>query len=164
MRRRGGHALVLLALAACSGGDKGGTLAKIHARGEIVWGADIQGGEPYVYEDPNDPSHLIGFEVDIMNALARRLGVKQRMVQYNWSNLVDSLERGDFDVAINGLEATADRAVRIRMSRPYFIYAETLAVRKGSRARSLADLKGKRVGTLNQTYAYEMLKKEPLET
>ena len=86
------------------------TLAGIEQRGEITWGADVQGGEPYVYEDPTNPSHLIGFEVDIMDAIARRLGVKARMVQYDWSNLVPSLERGDFDVVMNGLEATPDRA------------------------------------------------------
>ena len=44
-----------------------------------------------------------------MDALARRLGVKARMVQYAWSNLVPSLERGDFDVICNGLEATDER-------------------------------------------------------
>lgn len=147
-----------LVLAACSGDDHGSTLAHIKQRGEITWGADIQGGEPYLYEDPQNPSHLIGFEVDIMEALARRLGVKARMVQYNWSNLVPSLERGDFDIAMNGLEATKDRAEQILLSEPYFIYAETLAVRKGTPYKSLDDLKGHRVGTLNQTYAHDLLR------
>ena len=135
----------------------GGTLAAIRQRGEITWGADVQGGEPYVYEDPANPSHLIGFEVDIMDAVARRLGVKARMVQYTWSNLVPSLERGDFDVIANGLEATPERRERLRLSEPYFIYAETLTVRRGDPYRSIFDLRGHRVGTLNQTYAWDIL-------
>src|SRR4029453_11362819 len=95
-------ALLLVLVFGCGDeGGRGGTLAAIRQRGEITWGADVQGGEPYVYEDPANPSHLIGFEVDIMDALARRLGVKARMVQYGWSNLVPSLERGDFDVITN---------------------------------------------------------------
>jgi len=152
--------LVAVAAAGCggSGVPEGGTLDRIRQRGEIVWGGDIEGGEPYVYEDPANPDHLIGFEVDIMDALARRLGVKPRFVQYNWSNLVQSLERGDFDIAINGLEATTDRQQRILLSRPYFVYAETLAVRKGSSLRSFDQIAGKKVGTLNQTYAYELLR------
>ena len=150
-------ALVIL-LAGCGSGDAGSTLAKIKQRGEITWGADLQGGEPYLYEDPANPSHLIGFEVDIMDAIARRLGVKARMVQYNWSNLVPSLERGDFDIAMNGLEATKERADRILLSKPYFIYAETLAVRRGTPFKSLDDLEGHRVGTLNQTYAHDLLR------
>lgn len=160
------RALVLLiALASCSSGEEpGGTLAKIHARGEMTWGADMQGGEPYLYEDPANPQHLIGFEVDIAHAIARRMGVEVRFIQYNWSNLVPSLERGDFDIALNGLEYTEERADRIRLSQPYFIYAETLAVRAGSPYTSLADLKGKRVGTLNQTYAHDLLRGQPVET
>lgn len=158
-------ALVAIAAGSCGEGGtpEGGTLERIRERGEIVWGADKQGGEPYVFEDPADPTRLTGFEVDIMDALARRLGVKARFVQFNWSNLVPSLERGDFDVAINGLEATAERQSRILLSHPYYIYAVTLAVRKGSSIHSLADLKGKRVAVLNQTYAYDLMRSMPVE-
>jgi polar amino acid transport system substrate-binding protein len=156
--------VLLVALAACAGEEHGGTLAKIQKRGELTWGADMQGGEPYLYEDPDDPSKLLGFEVDIAHAIARRLGVKVRFIQYTWSNLVPSLERGDFDIVLNGLEYTQERADRILLSDPYFIYAETLAVRAGSPYRSLEDLKGKRVGTLNQTYAHDILRTQPVET
>jgi polar amino acid transport system substrate-binding protein len=156
-------AALALATASCGEGTpEGGTLERIRARGEIVWGADKQGGEPYVFEDPADPTRLTGFEVDIMDALARRLGVKPRLVQFNWSNLVPSLERGDFDIAINGIEATAERQARILLSHPYFIYAETLAVRTGSKVRSLADLEGKRVAVLNQTYAFDLVRSMPV--
>ncbi len=150
---------MVCAFAACGSttDPDGQTLAGIKQRGEITWGADIQGGEPYVYEDPQNPSQLIGFEVDIMNAIARRLGVTAKMVQYNWSNLVPSLERGDFDVVMNGLESTAERRERILLSDPYYVYAETLTVRAGEPYRSLFDLVGKRVGTLNQTVAHDIL-------
>jgi len=156
-------ALVIAALAGCAGcGDRdpgrGGALAAIHQRGEITWGGDVQGGEPYVYEDPSRPDHVIGFEVDVMDAVAHRLGVRARMVQYAWSNLVPSLERGDFDVIANGLEATAERRERILLSEPYFVYAETLTVRTDSAVRSVFELAGKRVGTLNQTYAHDILR------
>ena len=153
-------ALVTAVLAGCGTRDPehGGTLAELHRRGEITWGADIQGGEPYVYEDPAQPDHIIGFEVDVMAAVARRLGVRSRMRQYAWSNLVPSLERGDFDVIANGLEATAERRQRILLSEPYFVYAETLTVRTDSDVRSVFDLAGKRVGTLNQTYAHDILR------
>jgi polar amino acid transport system substrate-binding protein len=148
-------------LVGCDAGEPvhGGTLAAIRQRGEMTWGGDVQGGEPYVYEDPSQPNHIIGFEVDIMDAVARRLGVRARMVQYSWPSLVPSLERGDFDVIANGLEATTDRRERILLSEPYFIYAETLTVRTDSDARSVFDLKGKRIGTLNETYANDILRR-----
>lgn len=150
-------------VAAGCASDGGDTLERIRARGELLWGADLEGGEPYVFEDPSDPSKLVGFEVEIAEALARRLGVKARFVQVAWSNLVPSLERGDFDIVLNGLEATPERAERILLSRPYFVYAETLAVRKGAKERSLDDLHGKKVGTLNQSYAHDLLEERPIE-
>ena len=149
--------LVLFALvASCRERELGGTLARVEQRGEITWGADLQGGEPFLWLD--DGGHLVGFEVEIMDAIARRLGVKSHMKHFNWSNLVDLLRRGDVDVVCNGLEATPERARRILLSRPYFVYAETLAVRTGAPYKSLADLRGKRVATLNQTVAHDLLR------
>ncbi len=140
-------------------------LSVVRERGELVWGGDLQGGEPYVFEDPKDPTHVVGFEVDIADAIARELGLQRaRFFQVQWSNLVPSLERGDCDVALNGLEDTPDRRARLLLSRPYFIYEEVLAVRRGAPYRALDDLRGKRVATLNQTYAFELLKARPLET
>ena len=157
-----GLTLAFIAAPACGKApEPGHTLEQIRARGEITWGADLSGGEPYVYEDPAQPGHLVGFEVDLMDAIARRLGVRARMVQYNWSNLVQSLERGDFDVIMNGLEATAERKERILLSAPYYVYAETLTVRRGSGVRSVFELAGKRVGTLNQTFAHDILRMMP---
>jgi polar amino acid transport system substrate-binding protein len=151
---------VVALLAACGdGGDPAGqTLAGIQQRGYIAWGADYAGGEPFVYQNPANPSELIGFEVEIMDSIARRLGVKAKFVHHSWSNLVPALERGDFDIVINGLEATGERRDRILLSEPYFIYAETLTIKKGAPYRSVFDLAGKRVGTLNQTYAHDILK------
>jgi len=144
-----------LVLALGAGSASAGALDRVKARGELLWGGDIQGGEPYAYEDAN--GKLVGFEVDIADALARRLGVRARFVQVAWSSLVPALERGDYDIAMNGLELTPDRHERLLLSRPYYLYAETLAVRRGSPLRFF-DLRGKRVGTLNQTYAFDLLR------
>ena len=140
-----------------TGQTRRSTLAEIQQRGEITWGADLQGGEPYVYENPDKPTEIIGFEVDIMAGIARRLGVRPKMVQFTWSALVPSLERGDFDIVMNGLESTAERRDRILLSDPYYVYAETLTVRRGDPVRSIYELRGKKVGTLNQTVAHDIL-------
>ncbi len=145
------------------GPEPADTLTAIETRGELVWGGDMQGGEPYAFEDPKD-HHLVGFEVDIADALARHLGVHARFAQADWSNLVPGLERGDFDVAMNGLEDTPERRERILVSLPYFAFGETLAVRRGAAHRTLDALRGERVGTLNQSYAYDLLRTRGVET
>lgn len=138
-------------------------LSDVKARGELRWGADLQGGEPYVFEDERNPGKLKGFEVEIAEALARELGVKATFVQNDWSSLVPGLERGDFDIVLNGLEDTPQRRARIRLSDAYYTYGETLTVRRGSPIANLHELAGKRVGTLNQTVAHDLLKAQPLE-
>jgi polar amino acid transport system substrate-binding protein len=144
----------------------GGGMARIRAAGVLRWGGDIQGGEPYVYDDPEKPGHLVGFEVDIAEALARELGVKSEFVQNDWSNLVPSLERGTFDVIMNGLEVTESRIGRVLFTQPYYVFAERLMARRDDATvtTDLLSLKGRRVGTLSNSLAFEMLRRAPVET
>ncbi len=148
--------VLLLCAVAASGG-----LARIQAQGELRWAGDLQGGEPYVFRDPRDPSKLIGFEVDLAKALAARLQVRQKFIQNDWGNLVPSLERGDFDIILNGLEDTPQTRGRILLSRPYFAFAEQLVVRRGAPLRSLSQLDGHRVGTLSSSLAQLLLRAHP---
>jgi polar amino acid transport system substrate-binding protein len=133
------------------------TLEAIRARGELRWGADVQGGEPYVYEDRSGA--LVGFEVALADQLASALGVRARVVQNDWSNLIPSLERGTFDVALNGIEVTPARAARVAFTRPYYVFSERLVGRRGDgRLRDLGSLRGLRVGTLANSQAWELLR------
>ena len=139
-------------------------LARVQASGRLRWGGDVQGGEPYVYQDPHDSSKLIGFEAEIAASLARRLGVRAELVQNDWSNLIPSLERGDFDVILNGLEVTSARRGRVAFTQPYYAFTETLVVRRDDEAvHRLADLRGQRVGTLSGSLAFEILKAAAVE-
>ena len=137
---------------------KEGTLAKIKKRGYLLWGADAEGGAPYAFPDPKDPSKLDGFEVDLAGSIARELGVKARQSQNAWDSLIPALERGDFDFAMNGIEITKERQKRVLFSSPYYVYTEQLVVRKDNAGiKSVADLKGKTVGTLSGTVAQDIL-------
>jgi len=150
-------ALVALTCTLTRAADDG--LAGMRARGTLRWGGDIQGGEPYAFQDPHDSSRLLGFEVEIADALARRLGVRAEFVQNDWSTLIPSLERGDFDVVMNGLEVTAARRQRVAFSRPYYAFSETLVVRRDETSlHSLDDLHGRRAGTLAGSFGFDLLR------
>jgi polar amino acid transport system substrate-binding protein len=140
-----------------------GSLARVRAAGVLRWGGDIQGGAPYVYEDPAQAGRNKGFEVDLANALARELGVRAEFVQNDWSALVPSLERGTFDIILNGLEVTRPRVGRVRFSRPYYVFgARLMARRDNPRVRNdLTALHGMRIGTLTNSFSEELLKSHP---
>jgi polar amino acid transport system substrate-binding protein len=135
-------------------------LASGAERPPLRWAADAEGGAPYIFSDPANPRRQIGFEVDLIAALAKELGRRIEFHQYNYDSLISGLERGDFDFAMNGLEITADRAKRVRFSRPYYIYSLQLVARADDRRfRSLEDCKSleARVGTLGDTAASRLL-------
>src|SRR5262249_256931 len=121
---------------------------------EFVWAADAEGGAPYTFPDPRNPAHNIGFEVDLADALAARMGRKARFVQNQWDGLVPGLERGEYNAVINGLEITSERAEKINFSNPYFYSTLTITRRvddtPGERA---ADVRGLTVGVLKVTFA-----------
>ena len=137
------------------------TLAYIRAHGELRWGADSQGGAPYVFQDPMDPTHLVGFEVDLAEALAKKLGARARPVQGQWDSLLDLLARGDFEMAMNGLEVADEKRRVAELSRPYYATALHLTVRRGDTAapRTLEALAGRRVGTLPASLAERILRR-----
>jgi polar amino acid transport system substrate-binding protein len=126
------------------------TLAAIRARGELWWGADAQGGAPFIFQDPRDPNHLIGFEVDLADAIAEQLGVTAHPVQGQWDKLLELLARGDFDIALNGIEVSEEKLRVALLAEPYYVAAERMTIRRGDAAapRSIDDVKGRRVGTL----------------
>jgi polar amino acid transport system substrate-binding protein len=151
--------LLVSFVSSASQANADGSLDRVKRAGVLRWGADIQGGEPYVYQDPKAPDRLIGFEVDIAAGICAHLGVRPQMVQTEWSQLTSSLARQDFDVILNGLEITKARAGVVRFSRPYYAFQERLMVRKQeTRIQGLEDLRGRRTATLAQSLAYEMLR------
>lgn len=133
-------------------------LDRIKKRGSLIWGVDVGGGAPLAFPDPKDPKHIIGFEVDIVEAIASKLGVKIEYGLNAWDSLIPSLERGDSDFAMNGIEITDQRKEKILFSYPYYVYVEQLVVRKEeNNINELANLKGKKVGTLSGTAAQTIL-------
>ncbi len=134
------------------------SLERVKKRGYLLWGTDAEGGAPYAFPDPNNPNKLIGFEIDIAEAIGRELGVKIKYVQNAWDSLIPALERGDFDIAVNGIEITPQRLERVIFTKPYYVYTLQTVVRiDEDHIKDFEDLKGKRVGTLQGAVSHSLL-------
>ena len=138
--------------------SKPGALEEMRKRGYLLWGSDAEGGAPYIFPDPRDPAKLIGFEVDLADAIARELGVTAKQAQNAWDSLIPGLQRGDYDIAMNGIEITPQRKQEVLFSAPYYVYTEQLVVRNDEeRIQGVDDLRGLKAGTLSGTVAQDIL-------
>jgi len=127
---------------------------------DLRWGGDAEGGAPYLLPNPRNPREIVGFEIDLMNAIGRQLNRRSVFVQNQWDGLVPGLQRGNYDLAVNGIEITEDRKQQVNFSIPYYACGEQLSVRIAENSiNSLADLKGKVVGTLKASLAQRILER-----
>lgn len=130
------------------------------AEDPILFGADIEGGGPYLYIGPGGKP--LGFELDIIQAMEKRLGQSIRHLQYDFSNLIPGLLRGDFSLAMNGLEVTPERKEKVVFTRPYYIYRQQLVVRQNearfSDLTTALRVDGLRLATMEATAAERLLR------
>ena len=59
----------------------------------LKWGGDTEGGVPYMFYDPFDMDRLVGYEVEIIDAIADYLSIETEFAQNGWDNLIPGLER-----------------------------------------------------------------------
>ena len=140
-------------------------LDAIKQRGTLVWGADQEGGGPYVYPRDDDPARVTGFEVELADLVAKELGVTAVFFQGNWDKLPDLLRARQIDIVLNGYELTPERVAVMAPTKPYYIYGLSLLVKSGSgldlAALGVAQKPKRKIGVLTGSAA-ETLAKEKL--
>lgn len=128
---------------------------------ELRWAADAESGAPYVFYDAKNPTQLTGFEYDLVQRLAKKLNSEPRFVQNAWDGLILGLERGEYDIAINGIEITDERKKNVLFTDPYYATFLQVVVRQNeTRFKTLSDLSGFKVGTLNGALSERVLRAE----
>jgi His/Glu/Gln/Arg/opine family amino acid ABC transporter permease subunit len=127
----------------------------------LRWAGDPEGGAPFVEADPQRPDLLVGFDVEIATLIAAGLNRRPEFINITFTSIVQSIARGDAEIGLSGIEDTPARRASMAVTVPYYEFREVLSVRDAdaSRLRTLADLRGRRIGTLGDTIAYEMLLK-----
>lgn len=93
-----------------------------------------------------------GFDIDLIAAVAQRMGLKVNVVSTGFNTIIDSLSAKRFDVVISAMTINSDREKKVDFI-PYFNAGESLLVQKGNphNLKSVSDLCGLAVGVQNGT-------------
>lgn len=137
-------ALVAAGLAG-AGAARADQLQDIMQRKELRCGtfADVP---PFAAPDPKT-REMVGFDVDLCGAIAKRLGVTAKITPLSVEARVPEVKLGHVDIAVANLAYTVSRAEQIQFSDPYYIAKEMLAVRATDPGKTKDDFKGKRLAS-----------------
>ena len=94
----------------------------------------------------------VGFDVDLITAVAQRMGLQAKIVTTKFDTIIDDLAAKRFDVVMSAVSVTPERQKKVDFV-PYFSAGESLLVQKGNphNIKSTADLCGLLVGVQNGT-------------
>lgn len=152
---------VMGVLGGCARDDTGVTTAgNVHLvqRGELTVCTHL----PYApFQSKDADGTVIGFDVELVDLVAKRLGVEQTIVDTPFEGIRSGqdLSTGKCDVAAAGMTITEERKRVLDFSDPYFDATQALLVKTGTPGRSLDDLSGKRVGAQAATTGLEYVKR-----
>jgi ABC-type amino acid transport substrate-binding protein len=110
---------------------------------------------PFEYIDKGE---RVGFEVDLMNEIARRLSLRPEFVNTQWETILGEMERGDYDCIVGGITITPAREKMLAWSTPYMTTTLSLVVdgRRSPGLRSIGDFAKASVGVQAATTDYDI--------
>ncbi|MFT4181537.1 MAG: transporter substrate-binding domain-containing protein [Rhizobium sp.] len=118
-----------------------GTVAA-HAA-DLTVGANI-GNVPWEFQDAG--GKVVGFEVDLVNEIGKRLGKSVEFVNTPFNGLFSAVQSGRINVAISSITITDKRLESVSFAQPYYDSDQSLTVIASSGIGGLKDMKGKAVG------------------
>ncbi len=130
----------------------GDLLSQIQANGTIT--VAMEGTwAPWTYHDEND--NLVGYDVEVATKIAEKLGVEPKFVEGEWDGLLAGLDAGRYDIMVNGVDITPERAEKYDFSTPYAYNRTAVITQKDNDSiKTLEDLNGKTTAnTISSTYA-----------
>lgn len=137
---------LMVLLTACGGGGSSaaqGDLAKVKDAGVLKVGTEGTYA-PFSYHDPKS-NKLVGYDVEVAAAVAKKLGVKVEYVETPWDAIFAGLTSKRYDAVINQVTKNPEREGLYGLSETYTVSEGVVATRADdSSISSLADIKGKK--------------------
>jgi len=132
------------------------TLAEVKKKGVLVAGVK-DSLPPFGYIDEKTRT-IIGYDIDFVNAIAKKLGVKVELKPVTSASRMPQLQEGNIDMIAATMTKNPERAKQIDFSHTYFFTGQKFITKKGS-VTALKDLEGKRIGTAKGSTSEQNVKK-----
>jgi len=151
-------AVLALTLAACGGGSDGGGGSEDKAKAAGI--TLVKPGKltvcthlPYKPFQYKDGTKVVGFDVDLLDLVAKDLGVEQDVVNIEWAQVTSgaAFKAKKCDMGMGAMTITKERQAAISITEPYMDATQVLMTKKDSGIKSLADLRGKKLGAQADT-------------
>ncbi|MGE7667301.1 transporter substrate-binding domain-containing protein [Ureibacillus composti] len=101
---------------------------------------------PFEFVDTKVSDDIIGFDIDLANLIAERLGYELQITNSDFNSLIPGLQADKFDFVISGMTPTEEREKVVDFSNPYYETEQYMVSLKENNITSMDDLKGKVVG------------------
>jgi polar amino acid transport system substrate-binding protein len=110
---------------------------------------------------------IVGFDVDVMNAICERINCKAEFVTTAWDGIFAALQQSQFDMVVSGVSITEERDKEMDFSDPYIVVSQAVLVRVADKALTIDDFKKGRklaaqTATTNAQLAEELVGRENL--
>ncbi|MCX5816774.1 MAG: transporter substrate-binding domain-containing protein [Proteobacteria bacterium] len=119
------------------------SLDRVNKAGYMGFGMS-SGYPPFCFY--NNRTELVGYDVDVANEIAKRLGVQPKLIDTEWKDIINNLNAGVYDGIVSSMSVTDERMVLVNFSIPYYYSKSVLVVSKDAPYKSHADMKGKIIG------------------
>lgn len=113
---------------------------------------------PFAFE--NKDKQIVGFDIDIINAIAKQQGLKIKIVNTPFTGIFGALNNGDVDLVISGVTINDKRKQSYDFTPPYFAARQLIALPKNSKVASLKDLAGKKIAVVSASTADDIASRE----
>ncbi len=127
----------------------------VWAQKEIVFAVDAT-WPPMEFVDAE--KNIIGYSIEYMKAAGEAAGFKPVFKNVAWDGIFAGLATGKYDAVCSSVSITEERKKAMDFSAPYFKVRQALIVSKKSQVKSLAELKGQKVGGQIGTTGYFAIK------
>ena len=154
--------LLLMVVSAVSAADNAPVLSRIQKSGKLVLGTS---GDMPLMSERTMTGEIIGYDIDMANALADSMGVEleTRLIAFN--ELIPALESGKVDIVFSNMTMTVDRNMRVAFAGPYFVSGKCLITKEPDMAKAddASDLQEADLtlavvkGTTSENFAMELL-------